>query len=126
MKYLGLSKAGLCAFFLLLFAAPAFAQFEVSPDHFDEQPPAKAKAAARKKVDARLASSHQRAGARVGAAKQQKVANASLAGKPHPGTKLAGTLAAAKKRSSATRRPASSSASVASSLKAQASNVRRE
>lgn len=127
MNYLRFSKAGLFAFFLLFFAAPAFAQFEVSPDHFDDQPPAKAKAnaASRKKAGTYLASSHRSAG-KVGAAKQKKIASGSLAGKPHPGTRSAGTLTAAQKRSSATRRSASKSVPAAPSLKAQASNVRRE
>ena len=129
MNYLRFSKAGLFAFFLLFFAAPAFAQFEVSPDHFDDQPPARAKAKANatstKKAGTYLASSHRSAG-KVGAAKQKKIASGSLAGKPHPSTQSASTLTAAKKRSSATRRSASKSVPAAPSLKAQASNVRRE
>jgi hypothetical protein len=46
-----------CAFFLLL-AAPAFAQFEVSPDHFDGPPPVK-KTASTQKHNAQNNSTHQ-------------------------------------------------------------------
>src|SRR5689334_6372410 len=52
------NSSGVLIFFLLLFAAPAFAQFEVSPDHFDGSPqasvkpkPAAPKTASKKKVD---------------------------------------------------------------------------
>lgn len=38
--------------FFLLFAAPAFAQFEVSPDHFDDQPTQAKKAATSTKKNA--------------------------------------------------------------------------
>jgi hypothetical protein len=45
-----LKYAGPAMLLSLLFAAPAFAQFEVSPDHFDSQPTAKEKPAPKSKA----------------------------------------------------------------------------
>lgn len=45
--------AGPAAVLFLLFAAPAFAQFEVNPDHFDNQPPSTQKTAQVKKTSQR-------------------------------------------------------------------------
>jgi hypothetical protein len=108
--------AGTFAFFVLLFAAPAFAQFEVSPDHFEDQPPAKAKVNAAKKKAVTTANSSSQAAARKNAARKPGAPSvASNSGKPHPGRKGNSNSALATKKDSA-----------APSLKAQASAVRRE
>lgn len=74
-----LSYIGLPAFFLLLFAAPAFAQFEVSPDHFDGPPPAttKNKTTSTKKAHTRTNSSNQAAAGKLSTAKTHRATSAS-------------------------------------------------
>jgi hypothetical protein len=111
----GLRYAAVFAFFLVL-AAPAFAQFEVSPDHFDGPPPAKAKVnpASKKKAGTNL--SNQAAGRKPNAARKPGAPSvASNSGKPHPGRKGGSNSVLATKKDSA-----------APSLKAQASAVHRE
>jgi hypothetical protein len=131
MKYLKFRNTAVFAFFLMLFATPAFAQFEVNPDHFDDQPPAKTKAnaASKKKTQAHVASTDGKAGGKGKAAGNVTAAGGSRVAKPHPGRKSAGTLAAANKRTSEAQKATSATASgtePAPSLKAQASNVQRE
>lgn len=101
------------AFFLLL-AAPAFAQFEVSPDHFDGPAKAKVNPASKKKAGTNL--SNQSAGRQPNAARKTGAPSvASNSGKPHPGRKAANNSALAAKNNS-----------TAPSLKAQASPAHRE
>jgi hypothetical protein len=71
MKYLKYVYAVLFAYFLLS-AAPAFAQFEVSPDHFDEPPRAKTKvpAASKKKIGTQANPSSQAAGHKLNTARK--------------------------------------------------------
>lgn len=114
-----------CAFFLLL-AAPAFAQFEVSPDHFDGPPPVK-KTASTQKHNAQNNSTHQTT-AKAGNSKMQPPVNIH-AGKPSPRKKSASTVATTATGTHKARpRPESATHPLASapSLKAQASSVHRE
>jgi len=124
MKYFKFSNAGIFVCFLL-FAGQAFAQFEVSPDHFDDQSLTKAES----KTTAAKADSKKMADPRPHASRQAgTAASASHLGKPHPGRKSGSAVAGATKGTTAIGdRPSStSSAQAAPSLKAQAATVHRE
>jgi len=124
MKYLKFSYAGIFVCFLL-FAAQAFAQFEVSPDHFDDQSLTKAKS----KTTTAKADSKKKTDSRPHASRQAgTAASAAHLGKPHPGRKSGSAMAGATKGTTAMRYRASStsSAQAAPSLKAQATTVHRE
>jgi hypothetical protein len=126
------SYIGLPAFFLLLFAAPAFAQFEVSSDHFDGPPPAntKNKTPSAKKAHTRTNSSNQAAAGKLSTAKTHRATSASGTNKKsQPGTNNSASSAAAlkPKGNAGTRSGTStSSAQAAPSLKAQAVPAHRE
>lgn len=111
----GLRYAAIFAFFLLL-AAPAFAQFEVSPDHFDG-PPAKGKinAASKKKAGMTANSSSQIAGRKNAAKKTGAPSVGANSVRPHPGRKAGDNSALATKNTGA-----------APNLKAQASVAHRK
>ena len=117
MKYLKLSYVALFIYFLLS-AVPAFAQFEVSPDHFDGPPPAKAKvpAASKKKVSTQANLSSQAAERKLNAARKVSAARSgSNQVKPHPGRKVGNNTTLATKSNSAIP-----------NLKAQVKPIRRE
>ena len=97
MKYLKFSYVALLIYFLLS-AVPAFAQFEVSPDHFDGPPPTKAKipAASKKKVSTQANLSSQGAGRKLNTAiKVSAARSGSNQVKPHPGNKVGNNTALA-------------------------------
>ena len=79
MKSLKIIYAALFAYFLL-FAAPAFAQFEVSPDHFDQPATANKNTTSAKKPQNRTNQVHQAASS---TRKKQSVAGTR---KPLPAT----------------------------------------
>jgi hypothetical protein len=109
--------------FLLLLAAPAFAQFEVSPDHFDENTPAPRKAVSANGHQVHINSTKGTAVAKTSQGAATKAAQVHRAGKPSPGTKSA----AADTHKGLQRRTSTSSSSTAEpNLKAQASPVHRE
>jgi hypothetical protein len=123
--------AGVPVFLLLLFAAPAFAQFEVSPDHFDDQPSVKTKTktAPTKKAQTRTPSLQQAATVKLNTANRNDAASTAHPKKSQPGTKNSASSAAAPKpKGSAGARSgtATSLAQAAPSLKAQADPVHRE
>src|SRR5579864_3440918 len=123
-----LRYAAIFAFFLLL-AAPAFAQFEVSPDHFDENTPAPRKAVSAKKHHVQINSTHGTAVAKTSQNVASKAVRADRAGKPSPGTKSAAavTAATADTHKGQQRRKSTSSSSTAEpNLKAQAGTVHLE
>jgi len=128
-----LNYIGVFAFFLLLFAAPAFAQFEVSPDHFDgpqqtNAKPAKTavKAPAKKKAESQVSAASPNTKDKSSASKIGAAKNTS-ARKPHPGKKSASASATAKDNGqSGIPRGKSTSAQLTTSLKGQAPRVPRE
>ena len=124
------SYTGVLAFFLLLFAAPAFAQFEVNPDHFDQQPPASPKrtTASTRKHDLRTTLSSAVAAHNLSTAKSHGAARTSRGKKLQPGTHSAsGTASVATTTTSARRRQKSTSAvQAAPNLKAHLAPVHRE
>jgi cytoskeletal protein RodZ len=123
------SYVGLPAFFLLLFAAPAFAQFEVSPDHFDGPPPAntKTKTASTKKAHTPTNSSNQAAAGKLSTAKTHRATSASgPKRKSQPGTNNSASSAAPKGNAGTRSGTSTSSRQAAPSLKAQAVPVHRE
>jgi hypothetical protein len=116
------------AFFLLL-AAPAFAQFEVSPDHFDENTSTPRKAVSTKKSAGQINSNRKSAVANTTASTATTVARVHHAGKASPGSKSANTVVAATAGTPKGRPQqalGTSSSTVAPKLKAQASPVHRE
>ncbi|HEX3093992.1 MAG TPA: hypothetical protein VHW72_15265 [Candidatus Angelobacter sp.] len=115
MKYLKFIYAALFAYFLLS-AAPAFAQFEVSPDHFDQPATANKNTTSAKKPQSRTNQAHQAASSTT---KKQSVAGT---GKPSPAASAAnGTHPARRAKKSTVN-----SSAATPSLKAQASAVHRE
>jgi|ERR1700722_13830331 hypothetical protein len=121
--------AGTLAFFLLL-AAPAFGQFEVSPDHFDGPLPTNTQKKASVKTPITQAKSqHQTPTAKANTTKKQTAAEIAQLRKPQPGTRADAHGTMAKKNSASTNLlhgPASTTAQTGPSLKAQALPVRRE
>jgi hypothetical protein len=119
MKHLKIIYATLFAYFLLS-AAPAFAQFEVNPDHFDQPTTTNKNATSAKKPQNRTNQAASRS------TKKQSVAGT---GKPSPATSAANSAATAANRTHPARRGTKSTvnSSVAtSSLKAQISSAHRE
>ncbi len=102
--------------FLLLLAAPAFAQFEVSPDHFDQPATANKNTTSAKKPQNRANQVHQAAGS---TRKKQSVAGT---GKPLPATTAANGTHPARR----SKKSSASSSSNTPSLKAQAFPVHHE
>jgi len=123
----GFRYAATFAFFLL-FAASAFAQFEVSPDHFDENTPTPRKAASAKRHPVQINSRLGTAAGKTSQSAASKAARVHRAGKPSPGTKSATTVTTATSGTHQGRRQTSAGRSslAAPSLKAQASPVHRE
>ncbi|HEY1939920.1 MAG TPA: hypothetical protein VGJ33_18475 [Candidatus Angelobacter sp.] len=124
-----LNQTRLLAFFLLLFAAPAFAQFEVSPDHFDGPENTKPKKVVSKKSQIpRLAASHKVRAVKLKQAGTQISANTSSHVKAQPSRKVADIPSAAKSKGPAMagHRNSTPSTQAESSLKAQAAPVSRE
>ena len=123
----GFRYAATLAFFLL-FAASAFAQFEVSPDHFDENTPKPSKAASAKRHPVQINSTLGTAAGKTSQSAASKAARVHRAGKPSPGTKSATTVTTATSGTHQGRRQTSADGSslAAPSLKAQASPVHRE
>jgi hypothetical protein len=110
------------AFFLLL-AAPAFAQFEISPDHFDEN------AATSKKTVAANNSTHATLAAKTSHSATSKAVQVDRAGKPSPGTKSGTVVTAATADTHKGQRrqmSARGSSTAEPKLKAQASPVHQE
>jgi hypothetical protein len=124
----GFYFAGILAFFLLL-AAPAFGQFEVSPDHFDAPPTPDAKKTASVKTSGTRAKSHQQAAtAKASTPRKQTGAEMAQVRKPHPGTRVAGSATTTKRVADTNQRHgrASRTAQTGPSLKAQALPAHRE
>ena len=110
--------------FLLLIAAPAFAQFEVSPDHFDENTPAPRKAVSANGHQVHINSTKGTAVAKTSEGVAAKAAQVHRAGKPSPGTKSAAAVTAATAdthKGQQRRTSTSSSSTTEPNLKAQAS-----
>jgi cytoskeletal protein RodZ len=109
--------------FLVLLAAPAFAQFEVSPDHFDQPATTNKNTTSAKKPQNRTNQVHQAAGS---TRKKRSVAGT---GKPSPVTSAANSGATAANGTHPARRSKKStvnSSATTPSLKAQASPVHHE
>jgi hypothetical protein len=115
MKYLKVIYAALFVYFLLS-AAPAFAQFEVSPDHFDQPATVNKNTTSAKKPQNRTNQVHQPASSTK---KKQSVAGT---GKPSPATTAANGTHAARRSKKST----ANSSSNTPSLKAQAFPVHHE
>ena len=115
------------AFFLML-AAPAFAQFEVSPDHFDENTPTPRKAVSAKGHQIHINSIKEKAVAKTSQGAASKAVRVDRAGKPSPGTKSATTVKTATFGTHQDRRQTSArgSSTADPKLRAQASPVHRE
>jgi hypothetical protein len=126
----GYHFAGTLAFFLLLLAAPAFGQFEVSPDHFDGPLPTNTqKKASIKTPITQAKSQHQTPTAKANTTKKQTAAEIAQLRKPQPGTRADAHGTMAKKNGASTNLrhgPASTTAQTGPSLKAQALPARRE
>jgi hypothetical protein len=129
----GLRYAAIFAFFLLL-AAPAFAQFEVSPDHFDENAPAPRKAVSANGHQVHINSTKGTAVAKTSQNVASRAVRVDRAGKPSPGTKSATVVTAAtadmhrsQRRQTSARGSSSAKPNRAEpKLKAQASPGHRE
>lgn len=126
----GFHFVGTVAFFLLL-AAPAFGQFEVSPDHFDgpPPPPTTKKTASVKTPANQTTSQHQAATAKAGTRKRPTGAESTQLRKPQPGTRAAAnTTSTAKKDAVTNQRQGAprTTAQAGPSLKAQVLPARRE
>lgn len=121
MRFLKYIYAALFAY-CLLSAAPALAQFEISPDHFDGPQTVNKNTASPKKAQSQTNSENKTAARKT--ASTQLSANTQ---KPSPGRSSANTATVAAHRTHPSRsQNASQSAAAAPSLKAQAFPAHRE
>jgi hypothetical protein len=127
----GFYFAGTLAFFLLLLAAPAFGQFEVSPDHFDGPPPPPntKKMPSVKTPSNQTKSQHRAATAKAGTTKKHTAAKSAQLRKLQPGTRAAANTTSTTKKGASTNQrhgTSSTSAQAGPSLKAQVLPAHRE